>query len=142
MLRLKIKSILENKSLSSEDKLIEIAKLTVINSGVEVEQTSIGRITRHANGNVVIDGSYAPGVMWTDEPRLSNRDELYYQGDGCTWGNDLDGKRYWKLYDRFKMDRHRTDPIRQELYGIDEIYNFEEWLKRKVKSILEDIGND
>ncbi|MFT5450607.1 MAG: hypothetical protein ACI9N9_000084 [Enterobacterales bacterium] len=35
---------------------------------------------------------------YTDNPRLENENDIYYEGCGTTWDVDLDGKRYWKLY--------------------------------------------
>lgn len=36
---------------------------------------------------------------YTDYPVLDSPSDLYYQGYGTTWGTDLHGQRYWKLYD-------------------------------------------
>jgi hypothetical protein len=33
----------------------------------------------------------------TKTPRLKNPDDLYWDGRGCSWGTDLDGKRYDKV---------------------------------------------
>ena len=44
---------------------------------------------------LIFDGS--AGHDYIDNPRLENPEDLYYSGYGCTWGIDLDGKRYWKL---------------------------------------------
>ena len=35
---------------------------------------------------------------YTNKPRLKTKDDIYYTGCGCTWDEDLDGKRYHKLY--------------------------------------------
>lgn len=41
------------------------------------------------------------GVEWVDEPRLDDPEDKYYSGRGCTWGTDLDGNKYHKLYSFF-----------------------------------------
>lgn len=76
----KIREILENKELDIADKLCEIERLMPKKEDtVDTE---------------IID----TGLEYTDNPRLKNKDDLYYDGCGCTWGEDLDGKRYWKRY--------------------------------------------
>ena len=37
-------------------------------------------------------------IEYTDKPNLCDPELLYYTGTGPTWGEDLDGKRYWKRY--------------------------------------------
>lgn len=45
----------------------------------------------HREGNtLIIDGS--AGVEYTESPRLSDPNEIYYRGCGTTWGEDLDGR--------------------------------------------------
>lgn len=44
---------------------------------------------------------------FTETPNLKDPSEIYYSGCGCTWGEDLDGKRYYKLYDGINSERYR-----------------------------------
>lgn len=93
----KIRQVLADEKLDLADKIIEIE--SCLPKEKEVEMGEIFghpcQIKREGNA-IVFDGSV--GCEYTDSPRLKNQDDLYYSGCGCTWGTDLDGKRYWKRY--------------------------------------------
>lgn len=128
-MKTEIKRILSDSSLSTEDKLIEIAAI-VNNDSYTYEIPGLGMVTKKGN-SVVIDGSKSSTAIWTDNPVGVLDDKLYYKG-GCTWGTDAEGKRYWKLYDKFKDNR---EGFRYEIFNDDDVYDFDEWLRRKLKSL-------
>lgn len=37
-------------------------------------------------------------MEYTNNPRLKNETDLFYTGYGCTWSEDLDGKRFYLRY--------------------------------------------
>jgi len=41
--------------------------------------------------------AYIPNDAYTREPVLNNPNDIYYEGYGCTWDIDKNGKRYWKI---------------------------------------------
>lgn len=71
---------------------------------------------------------------YTDNPRLQNEDDLYYSGCGCTWGTDLDGVRYWKLYKPYIM---RSDNYRHLSLG--DIINEKARIKKLIKECLSEM---
>jgi hypothetical protein len=91
----KIKAILYNNELCPEDKLIEIQQL-LPKDNIEVGEI-FGQpctITRKGN-DIIYNGAHGE---YTNTPRLVNPGDIYYTGYGCTWGIDLDDRRYWKTY--------------------------------------------
>ena len=95
----KIKRILDDSSLNSIDKLIEISNCLPKVTPSEFEMGELfgqtGQIRKDGN-TVVFDGGY--GKEYIDNPRLKNPDDLFYTGFGPKWGIDLDEKRYYKRY--------------------------------------------
>ena len=55
-------------------------------------------------------------MKYIKNPRLSNPEDIYYQG-GCTWGIDLDGKRYYKI-EKPPYVQTAKDTLLKGLYGI------------------------
>lgn len=53
-----------------------------------------GTITVISDANYCLNGGFGEYVY---NPLLSNKEDLYYEGCGCTWGIDLNGDRYHKL---------------------------------------------
>lgn len=116
----KIRSILSDNRFDLADKICEIEKALPIKKGVGVVEFLGSSCTITKEGNaIIIDGS--AGFEYIDNPRLENRDDLYYEGCGCTWGIDLDGNRYWKRYSPF-MGRNSNDRYAHLSFGdiIDE----------------------
>lgn len=149
MIKDKILAILNNKALSQSDKLIEIhSVVTNPKNEDSYEIPGLGTVTMtkgEGGDSIVIDGSKVSGVEWTDEPRLMEKNDIFYDC-GCTWGTDLDGKRFWKLFDWYDKQNKKergynryTDPVRKELYRFEEIYDFNEWFKRKIMKVMEGI---
>ena len=99
----KIREILDSK-MNVYDKLIDIekclSKRVVIDSNEKLMEyfSQNAKVIKNPDGSITIDGSQCPGVIYIDIPCLKNKDDIYYVGCGCTWGEDLDGNRYWKLY--------------------------------------------
>lgn len=85
----------------------------------------------------IIDSSI--GCEYTDNPRLKNEDDLYYTGYGCTWGIDLDGKRYWKRYSPFITDKDSKFKSYSHLSHGD-IINEKARIKQLVKECLFEMG--
>ncbi len=140
MISHKIREILDNNSLSLADKLIEIDKLTKIEEP-ELISTPFG--AAYMDGKtLVIDGRLNGTVVYTDTPRLAHKEEIYYSG-GCTWGVDLDGKRYHKLYNSFddNFNHRRGDKdFRKEFFSHEDPYNFDEWLKKKLVKLIKELN--
>ena len=113
----KIRQILSNEKLDSADKIIEIESYLPKEKEIEISE-----IFEH-----------------TDNPRLKNQNDLYYDGCGCTWGTDLDGKRYWKRYSRFITDSGRSN---NRYYHLSEgdIINEKARIKKLVQECLYEIG--
>lgn len=44
------------------------------------------------------------GIEYIIHPELKNKEDLFYTGAGTTWGTDVNGKRYRKIYNPRYMD--------------------------------------
>ena len=134
----KIRQILNNEKLDLADKIIEIE--SCLPKEKEIEKGEIFgqpcQIKREGNA-IIFDGS--AGCDYTDNPRLKNQDDLYYTGYGCTWGTDLDGKRFWKRYNPSITDRTFGNSRYSHLsYG--DIINEKARIKKLVQECLSEIG--
>ncbi len=108
MILKKIKEIIYSRKLDIADKLCEIEKLLPKKQESVTAEFFGAKCEVRKEGNAVIfDGS--SGCEYADNPRLKNKDDLYYEGCGCTWGIDLDGKRYWKRYSPFITDKNSSN---------------------------------
>lgn len=130
----KIRQILSNEKLDLANKILEIE--SCLPKEKEVEMGEIFgqpcQIKREGNG-IIFDGSV--GLEYTDNPRLNNNDDLYYTGCGCTWGTDLDGKRYWKRYSPFITG---TSTYSHLSYG--DIIEEKARIKKLVQECLSELG--
>lgn len=98
----KIREILQSTKLDQSDKICEIEKMVRKKEPVMTEIFGAKVEVRKEVGTMIYDGSVR--VDYTDNPRLEKDDDLYYTGCGCTWGTDLDNKRYWMRYSPFITD--------------------------------------
>ena len=76
--------------------------------------------------------------QYTDNPRLNNPNDLYYEGIGCTWSIDLDGIRYWKRYYPV-LSRKRFDDDTYSHLIMDDIIDEKERIKKIVKECLDEL---
>jgi hypothetical protein len=107
----RIRSILANKSISAEDKLIEIHSTLPKESVKEYADAGFGlgyMQLRRVGRTVIFDGGDDVDHT-TDTPLLKNEKDFYYSGCGCTWGVDLEGNRYWKRYHPSHLHFPSTD---------------------------------
>ena len=136
MILKKIREVLESTKLDIADKLCQIEKILPKKQETVTAEIFGSKCEVRKEGNTVIfDGS--AGCEYTDNPRLENKDDLYYEGCGCTWDTDLDGKRYWKRYSPFITDKDfGSGQYRHLSYGdiIDE--------KARIKKIVMECLNE
>lgn len=130
-----IRNILADEKLDLGDKLIAIEALLPKEQPVELVELfgSPCKVTRK-NGGIIYDGSY--GEDYTDNPRLANHRDIYYEGCGCTWGTDLDGKRYWKLFDAGNSKYYDKYPHLDHM----DIINNTARNKKLIKECLNEMG--
>ncbi len=91
-----IRSILDNAALNETDKLIEIFKALPNDPDDDEIGEFLGVKGERIGNSIVFDGS--KGYDYINSPKLNKPSDIYYEGYGCTWGEDLNGERYWKLY--------------------------------------------
>jgi len=91
-----VRYILNNNILSDTDKLIDIFKALPDDPKDDDIGEFLGTKGERINGCIVFDGS--KGYDYIDNPKLNKPSDVYYTGCGCTWAEDLNGERYWKLY--------------------------------------------
>lgn len=133
----KIRAILFNEKLDMADKLSEIhdtlPKIEPAQPMQEGEIFGIKGYVKQVGSALIMDGSV--GHDYIDNPRLANSDDIYYMGAGCTWGEDLDGNRYWKRY-------HSGKCLRSEYNHLNhgDIINEKARIKEYVKEALRELG--
>lgn len=131
----KIREILANNKFDLADKLIEIESLLPKEQSKEKEYAEIFgqkcEVKRDFN-SLIFDGS--TGCEYVDNPKLNNPDDIYYDGCGCTWGTDLDGKRFWKRYNAFN-DRSRNSNLSH-----GDIVNEKARIKKLIMECLSEMG--
>ena len=134
----KIRQILSNEKIDLADKIIEIESCLPKEKDIEMGEIFGQHCQIKREGNAIIfDGS--AGCEYTDNPRLSNPDDIYYSGCGCTWDTDLDGKRYWKRYSQFiTAGDGRSGRYSHLSHG--DIINEKARIKKLVHECLSEIG--
>jgi len=94
-----------------------------------------GLSVRTPNG-VHLHGGLGKKPIYTDHPVLSKYNDIYYEGCGCTWGEDDNGVRYYKLDKRTGLPTDWKNTKSNEIVRRYLNKNKKEIRKRKLNRVL------